>query len=67
MSDKFDVYLSAMGLPETKENVMPLSGFDALQLARRCTERVAITKVTIVCCRDDTICFHWEDGKVLFP
>ena len=65
--DKFDVYLSAMGLPATKENKIPLGSFDAWQLAQSCIQRVAITKVAIICCSDDTICFHWENGKVLFP
>lgn len=65
--DKFDVYLSAMGLPATKENSLPLGAVDAWQLAQNCIQRVAITKVVIVFCADDTVCFHWENGKVLFP
>jgi hypothetical protein len=65
--DKFNVFLSAMGLPATKENLIPLGAYDAWQLAQSCTQRVAITEVVMVFCDDDAICFHWKDGKVLFP
>ena len=65
--DKFNVYLSALGLPATKENQVPLDGFGAWQLAQDCTQRVAITEVVIIVDNDDTVCFHWKEGKVLFP
>lgn len=65
--DKFDIYLSAMGLPATKENTMPLGGAEAFELAQCCLKRVAITDVVIICCADDTVCYHWKNGKVLFP
>lgn len=65
--DKFDVYLSAMGLPATKENSIPLGGLEAWQLAQDCIQRVAITEVLILFCTEDAVCFHWKDGKVLFP
>jgi hypothetical protein len=67
MSNKFDVYLSALGLPATKENRVPLCALDAWYLAQTCIQRVAITDVLIVFCQDDCVCFHWKDGKVLFP
>jgi hypothetical protein len=63
----FNVYVSAMGLPPTKENDKPLDGRNAVALAFELTKRVAVTEVTIIDRLTDTICFHWKEGNLIFP
>jgi hypothetical protein len=63
----FNVYVSAMGLPPTKENDKPLDGHAAVVLAFALTKRVAVTEVTIIDRLTDTICFHWKEGNLIFP
>lgn len=63
----FDVYVSAMGLEPTKENLVPLNGRHAVELAFELTKRVAVTEVTIIDKLTDTTCFHWKEGNLIFP
>lgn len=74
--DRFDVYVTAdvfMNMPRSEqpycmENEAPLSGQEAVALLERCTKRVGVGRVFVVCRRDDTVSFDWtRAGGVIFP
>jgi hypothetical protein len=63
----YDVYILVVGGFLKKENVEPLPGKEAVELAFSLTTRKGAYEITIKDTILGTLCFHWKEKCLLMP